>query len=102
MTNKNDLIVAASKKSGITQRQMRECAIPFLESLAEALSNGENVYIEGLGSFTIKERKEYKMVFAIDNQEYVIKAKKSVKFKVSPQIIVKDDISDENEKFHGK
>lgn len=58
MMNKNDLIVAASKKSGITQRQMRECAIPFLESLAEALTNGENVYIEGLGSFTIKERKE--------------------------------------------
>lgn len=69
---------------------MRECAIPFLESLAEALSNGENVYIEGLGSFTIKERKEYNMVFSINNQEYVIKAKKCVKFKVSPQIIVKD------------
>lgn len=105
MTNKNDLIVAASKKSGITQRQMRECAIPFLECLAEALSRGENVYIEGLGSFIIKERKEYKMVFAIDNQEYLIKAKKCVKFKVSPQIIVKDDkddISDENEKIHGK
>mgnify|MGYP000113988896 CR=1 FL=1 len=90
MMNKNDIIVAASKKSGITQRQMRECAIPFLESLAEALSNGENVYIEGLGSFTIKERKEYNMVFSINNQEYVIKAKKCVKFKVSPQIIVKD------------
>lgn len=90
MTNKNDLIVAASKRSGITQRQMRECAIPFLESLAEALSNGENVHIEGLGTFTIKERKEYKMVFFINNQEYLIKAKKNVKFKVSPQIIVKD------------
>lgn len=88
--NKNDLIVAASKKSGIPQRQMRECAISFLECLAEALSNGENVYIEGVGSFMIKERKEYKMVFSINNQEYVIKAKKSVKFKVSPQIIVKD------------
>lgn len=88
--NKNDLIVAASKRSGITQRQMRECAIAFLESLADALSNGENVYIEGLGTFTIKERKEYKLVFAINNQEYLIKAKKCVKFKVSPQIIVKD------------
>ena len=90
MMNKNDLIIAASKKSGIPQRQMRECTIPFVESLAEALSNGENVYIEWLGSFTIKERKEYKMVFSINNQEYVIKAKKNVKFKVSPQIIVKD------------
>ena len=90
MMNKNDIIVAASKKSGITQRQMRECAIPFLESLAEALSNGENVYIEGLGSFTIKERKEYNMVFSINNQEYVIKAKKCVKFMFYPQIIVKD------------
>lgn len=90
MTNKNDLIVAASKKSGIPQREIRESVTPFLKSLSEALSNGENVYIEGLGSFTIKERKEYKMVFSINNQEYLIKAKKCVKFKVSPQIIVKD------------
>lgn len=90
MSNKNDLIVAASKRSGIPQRQMRESTIPFLESLAEALSNGDNVYIEGLGSFTIKERKEYKMVFSINNQEYLIKAKKYVKFKASPQIVVKD------------
>lgn len=90
MTNKNDLIVAASKKSGIPQREIRESVIPFLESLSQALSNGENVYIEGLGSFTIKERKEYKLVFSINNQEYLIKAKKCVKFKVSPQIIVKD------------
>lgn len=90
MTNKNDLIVAASKKSGIPQREIRENVIPFLESLSEALSNGENVYIEGLGSFTIKERKEYKLVFSINNQEYLIKAKKSVKFKVSPQIKVKE------------
>lgn len=90
MMNKNDLIVATTKKSGIPQRHTRECAIPFWESLAEALSNGENVYIEGLDSFMIKERKEYKMVFSINNQEYVIKTKKSVKFKVSPQIIVKD------------
>lgn len=87
--NKNDLIVAASKRSGITQRQMRECAIPFLESLAEALSNGENVYIEGLGTFTIKERKEYELVFPINHQEYLIKSKKCVKFKVSPRIIIK-------------
>lgn len=90
MANKNNLIIAASKKSGIPQREIRECVIPFLESLSEALSNGENVYIEGLGAFTIKERKEYKMVFSINNQEYLIKAKKCVKFKVSPQIIVKD------------
>lgn len=68
---------------------MRECAIPFLESLVEALSNGENVYIKGLGSFTIKERKESKMLFSVNNQEYLIKAKKCVKFKVSPQIVVK-------------
>lgn len=90
MANKNNLIIAASKKSGIPQREIRECVIPFLESLSEALSNGENVYIEGLGAFTIRERKEYKMVFSINNQEYLIKAKKCVKFKVSPQIIVKD------------
>ena len=90
MANKNNLIIAASKKGGIPQREIRECVIPFLESLSEALSNGENVYIEGLGAFTIKERKEYKMVFSINNQEYLIKAKKCVKFKVSPQIIVKD------------
>ena len=90
MTNKNDLIVAASKKSGIPQREIRESVIPFLESLSQALSNGENVYIEGLGSFTIKERKEYKLVFSINNQEYLIKAKKCVKFKVSPQIKVKE------------
>ena len=88
--NKNDIIVAAAKRSGIAQRQMRECAIHIFESLAEALSNGENVYIEGLGSFTIKERKEYKLVFSINNQEYLIKAKKCVKFKVSPQIKVKE------------
>ena len=90
MANKNNLIIAASKKSGIPQREIRECVIPFLESLSEALSNGENVYIEGLGAFTIRERKEYKMVFSINNHEYLIKAKKCVKFKVSPQIIVKD------------
>lgn len=87
--NKNELIVAAAKRLEVSQREVRLSVSAFLDCFIDAINNGENVTIEGLGSFVIKERKGYKVNFSLKQQEYVIKPKKVVKYRPSSKIMIK-------------
>ncbi|MBS6574687.1 HU family DNA-binding protein [Parabacteroides goldsteinii] len=87
--NKNDLIVKASKRSEISQKEMKRCITPFLECFIEAVRSGEYITIQGLGSFLIKETKEHTVNFPLNGETYVVKARKKVKFKPSGMLIIK-------------
>lgn len=89
IVNKNDLIVMASKKSDIPQKEIKKCITPFLECFIEAVEKGEYITIQGIGSFLIKETKEYTVNFPLNGEKYLVKARKKVKFKPSGTLVIK-------------
>jgi len=49
--NKSDMIKAAARRAGTTQKVSEAVCEAFLAELAEALEAGENVTISGFGTF---------------------------------------------------
>ncbi len=53
---KADLATAISEKTGISRVDVLIILEQFFKEVKKTLSEGENVYIRGFGSFTVKER----------------------------------------------
>jgi nucleoid DNA-binding protein len=49
--NKRQLIAAAARRSSLTQRQMREAVEAVLETITEAMVDGDYVMLTGFGRF---------------------------------------------------
>ena len=60
-----------------------------IEIMKDAFKNGRNVYLRGLGSFVIKERKEKTGRNPRTGEVIIIPAHKEVKFNQSQSLIVK-------------
>jgi DNA-binding protein HU-beta len=60
-----------------------------IDIMKDAFKNGRNVYIRGLGSFVIKERKEKTGRNPRTGEVIIIPAHKEVKFNQSQSLIVK-------------
>jgi len=56
-TTKHDLIVAVSKKTGLTQADSKIVVEELLETIAQILSTGRSIEIRGFGTFYSKIRK---------------------------------------------
>lgn len=54
---KADLVNRISEKTGIPKVDVLVSIEAFCKEIKEALASGENVYIRGFGSFTVKTRK---------------------------------------------
>ena len=55
LMNKGELIKAAANKAGFSAKDMSIAYDAILDSITEALKNGEKVQIVGLGSIEVKE-----------------------------------------------
>jgi DNA-binding protein HU-beta len=55
---KADLVTAISENTGVPKVDVLVTLEEFFKSVKGSLSNGENVYIRGFGSFIIKKRKK--------------------------------------------
>ena len=55
---KADIVNEISKKTGIDKATVLDTVEAFMESVKESLSNDENVYLRGFGSFILKRRAE--------------------------------------------
>ena len=55
---KADIVNEISKSSGIDKAKVLETVEKFMETVKDSLSNGENVYLRGFGSFIIKTRSQ--------------------------------------------
>ncbi len=53
---KADLATAISEKTGISRVDVLIILEEFFEEVKKTLSEGENVYVRGFGSFVVKER----------------------------------------------
>lgn len=60
-----------------------------IDTMKDAFKNGRNVYLRGLGSFVIKERKEKTGRNPRTGEVIIIPAHKEVKFNQSQSLIVK-------------
>lgn len=83
--NKRDLIIAASKKSGMTQSEMRQSVEAIFECILEALEEGEQIAIQKFGIFSVKERNERNSMIPYTGEHIIIPPRKTVKFKLTRQ-----------------
>lgn len=81
---KADLIADISEKTGIAKVDVLVTLEAFFKEVKESLTNGENVYIRGFGSFITKKRarkigRNIKKNIAIEIPEHYIPAFKPSK-----------------------
>lgn len=55
---KAEIVNEISLKTGTDRKEVLRIVEGFMESVKKSLVNGENVYLRGFGSFTLKHRAE--------------------------------------------
>jgi DNA-binding protein HU-beta len=55
---KAEIVADVASKTGIEKVAVQATVEAFMETVKKSLEQGENVYLRGFGSFTIKERAE--------------------------------------------
>jgi len=53
---KAEVVSEIAKKTGVDRADALACVEGFMEVVKESLTNGENVYLRGFGSFITKKR----------------------------------------------
>lgn len=81
---KADLVAAISEKTGVPKVDVLVTLETFFKEVKQSLSDGENVYIRGFGSFIIKKRakkigRHIKKNISIEIPEHYIPAFKPAK-----------------------
>jgi DNA-binding protein HU-beta len=81
---KADLVAAISEKTGVPKVDVLVTLETFFKEVKQSLSDGENVYIRGFGSFVIKKRakkigRHIKKNISIEIPEHYIPAFKPAK-----------------------
>lgn len=54
--NKTELIAAISEKTGLTKKDSDAALAAVVDSIADALKNGDKVSLIGFGTFEVRER----------------------------------------------
>ena len=93
---KADLVTAISDKTGVPKVDVLVTLESFFKEVKDSLSEGENVYIRGFGSFIVKKRakkigRHIKKNIAIEIPEHCIPAFKPAKIFVEQ---VKDNVTE--------
>ncbi|PID95097.1 MAG: integration host factor subunit beta [Bacteroidetes bacterium] len=55
---KAEIVTEIANKTGVEKVAVQAIVEAFMDSVKESLNDGENVYLRGFGSFTIKRRAE--------------------------------------------
>ncbi len=79
--NKAELIDAIADKANLTKADAARALDAFIDSVTEALKEGDNVTLIGFGTFTVKERKERQGRNPRTGEPMTIKAAKIPAFK---------------------
>ncbi len=88
---KAELVEKVYAKAGLPTKNMAESALDaVVESLREALANGESVTFTGFGTFKVVERAERKGRNPRTGEEMLIPASKAAKF--TPGKLLKDSL----------
>jgi len=55
---KADLITKISEETGLERNEVSRAVGSMMEFIKSSLTNGQNVYLRGFGSFVVRERKQ--------------------------------------------
>lgn len=67
--NREDIIVRAAKKAGMTIEDMTDCVMAFEEAMVEAAMEGKTVCLTGFGKFYLQRHKGHPIQFAKDTPQ---------------------------------
>ncbi|MBO8141133.1 MAG: HU family DNA-binding protein [Firmicutes bacterium] len=84
--NKSELIARVAEKSNLTKRTAGQAVEAVLESISEALSNGEKVTLVGFGTFEVRNRASRRGVNPATGQSIQIPAGKVPAFKAGKSL----------------
>jgi len=84
--NKSELIEALAEETMLSRQEASSIIRTILESMTNALVNGENVEIRGFGSFTVRHYDSYTGRNPKTGVETEVKAKKLPFFKVGKEL----------------
>ena len=59
--NKSELVKSLAEKAEVTQKDAAKALDALVETIQQALANGDKVQIIGFGSFEVRDRKERKV-----------------------------------------
>jgi len=55
---KADIVAKIAEEIGLEKNEVQKTVESFMSTVKDSLTNGENVYLRGFGSFIVKERAE--------------------------------------------
>ena len=84
--NKQDLIAKIAEKSAITKKQAAVVLDAALDTIADALAEGDNVQIMGFGSFEVRTRDARKGINPRTKETIDIAASKAPAFKAGAKL----------------
>ena len=87
--NKAELITSMAEKSQLTKKDAETALKAFIDSVQEALENGEKVQLVGFGTFSVSKRAARNGRNPQTGAVIKIKAKKVAKFKAGKELSAK-------------
>lgn len=84
--NKSELIEALALKIGVSIRDAATITNTIIDTMSEALAEGESIEIRGFGSFVIKHYESYTGRNPKSGQKIKVKPKKLPFFKVGKEL----------------
>ncbi len=79
--NKTELVAAVAEKAGISKKDADKAVAAFVDSIVDALKDGEKVQLIGFGTFEIRERAARTGINPQTKKQIKIAASKSPVFK---------------------
>ena len=84
--NKRQLIVAAARRTSLTQRQTREALEAILEAISCALASGDHVTISRFGRFDTQHYPSRRLHCFDGQGQYTVEARRITVFRSSPAL----------------
>lgn len=84
--NKTDLINTIAEGAGLNKVEAKKALDICLDSISEALKQGDKVSLIGFGTFSISERPSRTGINPRTKEQITIEAKKIIKFKAGSEL----------------
>lgn len=98
--NKSELIEALAEKINIPIREAGSITNTLIDTMSEALANGESIEIRGFGSFVVKEYESYTGRNPKTGEKIKVSPKKLPFFKVGKEL--REQVNQHRPKKAGK
>lgn len=83
---KRDIVNQIANRVKVNYEETSEFMEAFIKVMNDAIAKGNNVYIRGLATFSIKTMKEKKARHIFNNQEIIIPPRKKIVVKIHSKL----------------